>query len=70
MLFAISGAALVGLTFLQTQDDIKHNEKITLLNKSILTQESFSIYRYIHRGPAIWFYAEIIDPRLEKNKEV
>jgi len=33
MLFAIFGAALVGLTFVQTKDDIKHNEEITLLNK-------------------------------------
>ncbi|MCG6937549.1 MAG: electron transport complex subunit RsxG [Gammaproteobacteria bacterium] len=33
MLFAVLGAALVGLTFEQTKDDIKHNEEITLLNK-------------------------------------
>jgi len=31
--FAVSGAALVGLTFSQTVDDIKHNEKLTLLKK-------------------------------------
>ena len=33
MLFAATGAALVGLTFMQTEDDIKYNEKITLLKK-------------------------------------
>ncbi|MBE9564411.1 MAG: hypothetical protein IMF17_04125, partial [Proteobacteria bacterium] len=33
MLFAATGAALVGLTFSQTEDDIKHNEKLTLLRK-------------------------------------
>ena len=33
MLFAASGAALVGLTFTQTIDDIKYNEKLTLLKK-------------------------------------
>ncbi|MBE9564735.1 MAG: electron transport complex subunit RsxG [Proteobacteria bacterium] len=33
MLFAAAGAALVGLTFSQTEDDIKHNEKLTLLRK-------------------------------------
>ena len=33
MLFAASGAALVGLTFTQTVDDIKYNEKLTLLRK-------------------------------------
>lgn len=33
MLFAILGAALVGLTFTQTADTIKHNEKVTLLRK-------------------------------------
>ncbi|PCJ87213.1 MAG: electron transport complex subunit RsxG [Thiotrichaceae bacterium] len=33
MLFAVSGAALVGLTFTQTVDDIKYNEKLTLLKK-------------------------------------
>ena len=32
-LFAVFGAALVGLTFTQTEDDIKRNEEITLLNK-------------------------------------
>ncbi len=32
-LFAVSGAALVGVTFIQTEDDIKHNEKLTLLRK-------------------------------------
>ena len=33
MLFAAAGAALVGLTFIQTADDIKHNEELTLLRK-------------------------------------
>jgi len=33
MLFAVLGAALVGLTFIQTEDDIKYNEKLTLLKK-------------------------------------
>ncbi len=32
-LFAISGATLVGVTFVQTVDDIKYNEKLTLLRK-------------------------------------
>lgn len=31
--FAVLGAALVGLTFSQTVDDIKYNEKLTLLKK-------------------------------------
>lgn len=31
--FAVSGAALVGLTFKQTADDIKHNEELTLLRQ-------------------------------------
>ncbi len=31
--FAVAGAALVGLTFTQTKDDIKYNEKLTLLRK-------------------------------------
>ena len=33
MAFAMVGAALVGLTFKQTEDDIKHNEKLTLLRQ-------------------------------------
>ena len=33
MLFAVLGAALVGVTFIQTEDDIKYNEKLTLLKK-------------------------------------
>jgi len=33
IIFAATGAALVGLTFTQTEDDIKHNEKLTLLRK-------------------------------------
>ncbi len=33
MLFAASGAAIVGLTFTQTVDDIRYNEKLTLLKK-------------------------------------
>ena len=33
MLFAASGAALVGVTFIQTEDAIKYNEKLTLLRK-------------------------------------
>ncbi len=43
MLFAILGAALVGLTFIQTEDDIKHNEKMTLLRKlnNIIPAESY-----------------------------
>ncbi|NOQ69697.1 MAG: electron transport complex subunit RsxG [Gammaproteobacteria bacterium] len=43
MLFAILGAALVGITFIQTEDDIKHNEKITLLKKlnNIIPAESY-----------------------------
>ncbi len=43
MLFAASGAALVGLTFMQTADDIKHNEKLTLLKKlnTIIPADSY-----------------------------
>ncbi len=43
MLFAVLGGALVGLTFIQTEDDIKHNEKITLLKKlnNIIPAESY-----------------------------
>ena len=43
MLFAVSGAALVGVTFIQTEDDIKYNEKITLLRKlnNIIPAESY-----------------------------
>ncbi len=43
MLFAASGAALVGLTFIQTEDDIKFNEKLTLLRKlnNIIPAESY-----------------------------
>jgi electron transport complex protein RnfG len=33
MLFATLGAILVGITFIQTEDDIKHNEEVTLLKK-------------------------------------
>lgn len=33
MLVAAMGAALVGLTFSETKDDIKHNEELTLLRK-------------------------------------
>jgi len=33
MLVAAMGAALVGLTFTETKDDIKHNEELTLLRK-------------------------------------
>jgi electron transport complex protein RnfG len=42
-LFAASGAALVGVTFIQTEDDIKHNEKLTLLRKlnNIIPAESY-----------------------------
>ena len=43
MSFAVLGAALVGLTFIQTEDDIKHNEKITLLRKlnNIIPSETY-----------------------------
>ena len=43
MLFAATGAALVGVTFIQTEDDIKHNEKLTLLRKlnNIIPAESY-----------------------------
>lgn len=42
-LFAVSGAALVGVTFIQTEDDIKHNEELTLLRKlnNIIPAESY-----------------------------
>ena len=44
MLFAIIGAALVGLTFIQTKDDILHNEKLTLLKKlnNIIPAQSYN----------------------------
>ncbi|VAW50536.1 Electron transport complex protein RnfG [hydrothermal vent metagenome] len=44
MLFAALGAALVGLAFMQTEDDIKHNEKLTLLRKlnNIIPAESYN----------------------------
>ncbi len=44
MLFAIIGAALVGLTFILTKDDILHNEKLTLLKKlnNIIPAESYN----------------------------
>ena len=43
-LFAVSGAALVGVTFIQTEDDIKHNEELTLLRKlnNIIPAESYN----------------------------
>ena len=43
MLFAATGAALVGVTFIQTEDDIRHNEKLTLLRKlnNIIPAESY-----------------------------
>ena len=43
-LFAVSGAALVGVTFIQTEDDIKHNEELTLLKKlnNIIPAESYN----------------------------
>jgi electron transport complex protein RnfG len=31
--FAIAGAALVGITFVNTEDDIKHNERLALLKQ-------------------------------------
>ncbi len=41
--FAASGAALVGVTFIQTADDIRYNEKRTLLRKlnHIIPAESY-----------------------------
>ncbi|MBL4711121.1 MAG: electron transport complex subunit RsxG [Gammaproteobacteria bacterium] len=44
MVFAAAGAALVGLTFDQTIDDIKYNEKLTLLRKlnNIIPAESYN----------------------------
>ena len=43
MLFAAAGAALVGLTFTQTEEDIAYNEKLTLLRKlnNIIPAESY-----------------------------
>ena len=32
-IFAIAGAALVGITFVNTEDDIKHNERLSLLKQ-------------------------------------
>jgi len=44
MVFAVVGAALVGLTFIQTEDDIKYNEKLTLLKKlnNIIPSDSYN----------------------------
>ncbi len=44
MLFAATGAALVGLTFTQTEDDIRYNEKLTLLRKlnTIIPADSYN----------------------------
>lgn len=44
MLFAASGAALVGLTYKQTADDIKYNEQLTLLRKlnTIVPAETYN----------------------------
>ena len=33
IVFAVAGAALVGITFTQTEDNIAYNEKLTLLRK-------------------------------------
>lgn len=43
MLFAMFGAALVGLTFFQTEDNIRYNEKLTLLKKlnNIIPAQSY-----------------------------
>jgi electron transport complex protein RnfG len=43
MVFAVSGAAIVGLVFKETEDDIKYNEKVTLLKKlnTIIPAESY-----------------------------
>jgi len=43
MLFAAVGAALVGVTFTQTEDDIRYNEKLTLLRKlnNIIPAETY-----------------------------
>jgi electron transport complex protein RnfG len=43
MLFASVGAALVGITFIQTEDDIIHNEKLVLLRKlnTIIPAETY-----------------------------
>jgi electron transport complex protein RnfG len=44
MFFAVSGAVLVGVTFIQTKDDIKHNEELTLLRKlnTIIPADSYN----------------------------
>lgn len=44
MLFAVIGAAMVGLTYTQTADDIKHNEELTLLRKlnTIIPADSYN----------------------------
>lgn len=43
MLFAAMGAALVGITFIQTEDDISYNEKLTLVKKlnTIIPADSY-----------------------------
>lgn len=43
-LFAVAGATLVGLTFTQTEDDIRYNEKLTLLKKlnTIVPADSYN----------------------------
>lgn len=42
--FAVAGAALVGITFIQTEADIKHNEKLTLLRQlnNIIPAEAYN----------------------------
>jgi len=44
MLFAAIGATIVGFTFTQTEDDIKYNEKLTLLRKlnNIIPAEAYN----------------------------
>jgi electron transport complex protein RnfG len=43
MAFAVAGALLVGITFMQTEDDIEYNEKLTLLKKlnNIIPAEAY-----------------------------
>jgi len=43
MVFAVIGAVLVGITFMQTKDDIEYNEKLTLLKQlnTIIPSEAY-----------------------------
>ena len=76
MLFAVIGAALVGLTFIQTEDDIKHNEELTLLKKlnNIIPAQSYDNDLLqdiitLKANPLLGTYEESHAYRARKNKK-